>query len=246
MSRRKKTRARAEALKEHHAANPFEDFDGSPAELYILKTLHWIKINLRSVLIGGALIGSVAIAVIILLAWQESRDEKSMLAFEKLFADHVAREGLSSSRLALDDLALYTKQFTDTNSKIRAALLETDFLTKNKEYKQAATRHQFLAEHIDALYLQAYFWLQAAFLYEESADNEAALKAYQAAGERSQELDTIKAHSLYGQMRMLLALQRKSDADKALSELLKLESERPAIKDLQKQAVALMLLQTAR
>ena len=241
MSRRRKTRIKAKELRLQHEEDPFEDFEGSLTELYLEKTLHWIRRNLRQILIASGVAVTALIVGVVILAWQQNIEKSSMLAFEKLLEKHGGGGGLSSASLALEDIENYEKKFSTTDSHIRAALLKTKFLIENEEYEKAAKGCLFLAKNMESAELKAYFYLRGALLMERAKKTPEALRAYQEVAKAETPSKTVRLHARYGELRMLLSARRKADAKAVLERILKLDIERPDLRKIQKQALALML-----
>lgn len=242
MARRKKTREQARALQERHAADPLhDDPDASVAERYLLLFLSWVKANLKQILIGGGVGAVLASAVVIFLVYQDMQDQDSMLAFNKIVKERLARKGLSAAQVDLAEIENYASKHPDSRSQFRAALARTRFLVENEEYGEAAKNCARLADEIEHTDLKAYFAIQAAFLFEEAGQQEQSLAYYRTAGENSGDNESLTAHARYGEARMLAARGNWSEARKAVDELLNIKSERQDLNAIRKQALAFIL-----
>ncbi|MBI3395972.1 MAG: hypothetical protein HY042_09065 [Spirochaetia bacterium] len=66
MARRKRTAERAEQIRHESALDPFRDFQGSTAELFIAKFFYFLRSHLRETLYG---LGALLIAGALVVSW---------------------------------------------------------------------------------------------------------------------------------------------------------------------------------
>lgn len=246
MSRRRKTRIKAKQYKEHREENPFEDFQGSIAELYLMQILHFIKSNLKNVLITAAALVVAGSIVVIILVYLENEEQKSVAAFEDILEAQTSSTSLASSVLALEDIEKYEKEHSSNHSKKRAALARLKYLVEDKKYEEAAQNCEFLAKNMKSDEMAAWFNIRAGFLYEKAGKYSRALTSYQNISQNKSPIEIINAHARYGELRMLIKSDQLNDAKKVLKQMMNIESDRDEIKNIQKQALALLLIHTAK
>ncbi len=205
--------------------DPLHDFEGGKIEFFLAKTFYLIRLYSRQVFLGLCVFLICFLVMISYLAWTESREEKSLLAFEELMKEPTMNLSSGAPEIAVEKLQQYAKTFSHTNARIRAMIYQQQYLEKDKKINQAGELCLQLGTIMQTPELKAYFYLKGALFLENAANYQKAEQGYAKAVKYILKENTIQAKALFGQGRMLLMLDKKDEARKILKKLLSFENK---------------------
>ena len=204
--------------------DPLRDFTGNRFERILAAFFYQIRQNLRGLLVGGIIVFTSILVFTAYQAWLSIREEKSRFYLAKLLAEPTMNFELGSFDIASEKIRAHKKKFRHRSASIRASLYEIFYLQKAEKFLEAGDLSFRLASQITTPELQAYYYFQSGLFREEAKKYDKAKESYTLAAKLIRKKNILKAYSLYGQARVLVALDEKEEANKILKNILSYEN----------------------
>jgi hypothetical protein len=204
------------------SVDPFRDFEGSTAELYIAKFFYIIRSNLKAALIGLTAAAIIIISITLYNVFDADQKEKSIAEYEVLLNKNVISPDTADTEGAFKQLDAYLSKFKDKYSKNRAELKKLEFMQSEKKYTEASRLAASIAGNVSPVYLKAYFTLMSATYLEMAGKNAESLAEYENTVKILTEDSYMKASALYGKGRMLIATGKASEGRDVLKSVLEM------------------------
>lgn len=221
--------------------DPFRDFQGGRAELLVARFFYHVRQNIRSVLIGTAIVVVGLAGYVVYDIYTKSREEKALLAYETLMRNPVMT-GAADVGAAIGKLDEYTGQYSTKLSRRRAVLKKVALYEQAGKQKEAAEQAMEAARLLESDSARLYMYAKAAALYEDAQDYGRTLEACEQGLKLISDDGQIRASLLFAQARSLQKLGKSRDAEETLKALLRMdEKAHPDIGPV-KQAALITLL----
>ncbi len=226
------------------ATDPFRDFEGSSAELYIAKFFYILRSNLKITLL---VIGAAVLIITGTAIWnvmESEKSEKAAAEFELLLSKNVINPETAEKEGAFRQLDAYLEKFSDRDSVNRVLLKKLEFHKAEKNYKDAAAVSSELSESVKPAYLKNYFRLMNAVYLEMSGNNEEALRSYESVLIKINEDSFMKGMALFGKGRTLIQTGKEADGKAAIRLVLEMKEADQGTEGLEdlKKAAAVFLI----
>ena len=225
MARRKKTQIKAEQIQLSNQIASIEEFEGGRVEYYLTHIFASIRENIKEVLIVVATIMLLITAAAVYSNWQKEKEKKALIAFETLMEDPIMSVAAGTSDEALKRLEEYEKKYTDERSRFRGSIKKIQFLAQANQKKEAAELSKKLADELEYPDERAYFYLQAAILFENEGDCTSGLANYAKATELITKEGYAKAVSIFGEGRCLVETGKKDEGRKKIEQMIQIKEE---------------------
>lgn len=200
--------------------NPFEDFEGSKAELFIARVFYFLRQNIRQCLIFSVFFIFCIFSLIGYKVWKEKKAFKSLAKFRSIMKEPVMDLSSGVPDIAIEKLEAYLLRNTDDTARLRAMLYQMNYETQQGNYKAIAKKSFSIAKLVTTPALQANFYLRSALHSENLKDYKMAEEAYKQSAAALFEENEYKAMALFGQVKMLLLLNKKNAAKLILKKIL--------------------------
>ena len=199
--------------------DPFRDFQGGRAELYLNKFFYFVRKHARRVIFTFLMLLIVFLGGLGYVAWRDHRETQSLVSFRKLMKEPTMDIKSGSPEIALEKLKEHGKRYSHKNARLRAMLYQLQYLEKEKKFGAMAEICLEIGDNLETPELRANFYLRGALHAENLASYKSAEKGYRLAAKVIKDQNEFKAKALFGQGRMLAILGKKEEARNALKEI---------------------------
>lgn len=231
---------RNRTAREPEAVNPLRGFEGNRFEKAVASFFYWLRSNSRTVLIVIAGLVVVGLGSLGFLIYRDQVESKSLHEFESLLKNPVMAPNSGAEKVALEKLAKYEQQFTNSHAKIRSSLRRIEILVKTGEKEKAAEALMDVAMAVDTPELQALFAYRAGTYFEEKEKYARAESSYSMASSKLQDEGVVLALTLFGQGRSLILLGKVQEGKEVLKRMMEIK-EAENIADLRIAATAFLI-----
>ena len=200
--------------------DPFQDFEGSKAELFIARLFYFLRQNIRQFLIFSAFFIFCIFSLIGYKVWKEQKEFRSLAKFRSMMNEPAMDLGVGVPDIAIEKLEAYLLKNTDDTARLRAMLYQMYYETQQGNYKAIAKKSYSIAELVTTPALRANFYLRSALHLENLKDYKMAEEAYKQSATALLDENEYKAMALFGQAKMLLLLNKKNLAKLILKKIL--------------------------
>ena len=203
--------------------DPLRDIQGGRVEIFITRFGHYLRNNRTTVLLYLFLIVCIIGSSIFFKVYSNQKEEKSLIAYEALLENPLMSQPGGDIEAAIQKLEKYEKNFSSSNSSVRADIKKADLYLSAGKKKEAADSYLRLAEIVNDENLEIYFYLKAATFLEDTEQYEKALKTYisieERFGKESGE-NYLRALAMFGRGRTLILLGKESEGKEALKKMM--------------------------
>jgi tetratricopeptide (TPR) repeat protein len=226
--------------------NPFENFEGSQTELFLLKVSHYIAKN-KFIVLGILL--SIVLAVAIAIGVDEYlkyKHENAVAEIEKIEKKH-SKDPAITLDAKIQDYETFLQTHDSARINIRTFKSLANLYAEKKDFEKASSYMEKAANLAsDVAEVQAYLYYSAGNLFEANKNYKKALENYSKASGltfTNRELPNLNAMIYYSMARMKLEEGQKDAAVQDLKKLLEIEAkyENPVLSEAKQMATYLIL-----